>query len=553
MMRRCLSWIWIITLQGLGFMPEAFAADSVSREFAAALEFRRIFATHAATQYSEDQIQKLIFLPNSAILDRPSAGQSSVTDVLTQHRSQLRTIMPSQLFEEARRIPHPEPFLHPRQPVTLVIIPGIFGEFIDHIPYEEIFRNKASRLARDWAAAAEGADDTDPVFDLASMELVEKPLDELVAVASLDDEAGEAETRLILLKAPKTSLESLGTLKESAAIYQRRLTKILKRLPLSGPIYVMGYSRGLNVGLELVSGTDVQTYPWMKDVRGLIGLGGVTYGSAVADRALHPDRPEGLMLQRIEQLARELEVPAADSNAVGTAALMLRNTARWAAAVRDLADLSRGMTSPSGLALENIHSDALDPGFLVRTFRDLALESFQLDRPFSDYARNIRRFQLFVREAREGIESLGTESCLKWISTHTLPARLHYYAITTTMPDPTTESQGPSALTGNTLAFEPTGLDYRGLRASYYSYLEESGMSLNDSQISLDRSPFWPELHQLANPQQKPFESTLLAILGTDHWGMAFPVAFETASGKVNPFPRTLLMKTLGDYLRSIP
>jgi hypothetical protein len=108
-------------------------------------------------------------------------------------------------------------------------------------------------------------------------------------------------------------------------------------------------------------------------------------------------------------------------------------------------------------------------------------------------------------------------------------------------------------LTGNTLAFEPSGLDYRGLRASYYSYLEESGMSLNDSQISLDRSPFWPELHQLANPEQKPFESTLLAILGTDHWGMAFPVAFETASGKVNPFPRTLLMKTLGDYLRSIP
>ncbi|HET9236866.1 MAG TPA: hypothetical protein VFO10_06425 [Oligoflexus sp.] len=107
MMRRCLSWIWIITLQGLGFMPIASAADSVSREFAAALEFRRIFAT---------------------LLDRPLAGQSSVTDVLRQHRSQLRTIMASQLFEEARRIPHPQPLLQPRQPVGLVIIPGTLQE-----------------------------------------------------------------------------------------------------------------------------------------------------------------------------------------------------------------------------------------------------------------------------------------------------------------------------------------------------------------------------------------------------------------------------------------
>lgn len=43
MMLRCLTWIWMMALQTLGFAPALHAVDSVSRECADALEFRRIF------------------------------------------------------------------------------------------------------------------------------------------------------------------------------------------------------------------------------------------------------------------------------------------------------------------------------------------------------------------------------------------------------------------------------------------------------------------------------------------------------------------------------
>lgn len=548
-MRSCIDWIVGLALYSLGIIPVSFASTHVAREYQAALQFRKQFAQNASGLYSPDQIHQLIFLPNQALLDRRMGGKSTVEDVLAFHRSQLQTILPTQLYKEAAQTPDPKTDVAVRHPVTIVILPGIFGEFIDHIPYEEILTNTQSSFAQSWAQVAASPDFTDLVFDLDTMQQKDQPMRDLVAAGSIDDETGVPQTRIILLKAPKASLESLGTLAESAAIYQRRLTKIFERLGTPKHAYFLGYSRGLNVGLELVSTTDAKTYPWMQGFRGLIGLGGVTYGSAVADRTLQPDKPEGKVLLRLTQLAEELEVPEEGSNSLSAAALLVRNTGRWAAALLDITAANGELQDPVGLTMENIQSDAIDINFLARTFRDIALEKFQLDRPFSDYAQNIRRFKLFIAEAREGIETLGSPQCAEWIKTHTLPEQLEYYAITTTMPDPSTPDHGVSPLTGNTLAYEPSGMDYRGLRSSYYSYLEESGMSLNDSQISLDRSPFWPELHQLANPRQKPFRATLLAVLGTDHWGMAFPVALETESGKVNPFPRTVLMKTLGEYL----
>lgn len=87
----------------------------------------------------------------------------------------------------------------------------------------------------------------------------------------------------------------------------------------------------------------------------------------------------------------------------------------------------------------------------------------------------------------------STDACLDWMKTHTLPEPMHDYAITSVMPDPSTAETG--------IEHSAAGLNYQTLRTSYYSYLETSGMMLNDSQISLDRSP-----------AQKPFRSTLLAL-----------------------------------------
>ncbi|RZA10287.1 MAG: hypothetical protein EOP10_35070 [Proteobacteria bacterium] len=117
------------------------------------------------------------------------------------------------------------------------------------------------------------------------------------------------------------------------------------------------------------------------------------------------------------------------------------------------------------------------------------------------------------------------------------------------MADPSSKEGGKSLLAEDSVSFNTKTLDYKALRTSYYDYFTFQGMAINDSQISPDRSIFWPALHKSLNPKQEDFEASLITILGTDHWGMSFPVALESENKEISPFPREVLVKSLGAFL----
>jgi hypothetical protein len=93
-------------LQGLGFMPLSWAQTELQREYEATRLFRKQFARYAEAGYTPEQIQQLIFPPHRTLLERSTGGHASVEDVLDFHRSRLQSILPSQLFEDARQTSH---------------------------------------------------------------------------------------------------------------------------------------------------------------------------------------------------------------------------------------------------------------------------------------------------------------------------------------------------------------------------------------------------------------------------------------------------------------
>ena len=80
--------------------------------------------------------------PESAFAGPPLQGLDAL----------YRKYRPSALYEASTKAPAAQqPWaaqFAKRQPVLLVIVPGIFGEFIAHPPYEEFFANQQSAFAR---------------------------------------------------------------------------------------------------------------------------------------------------------------------------------------------------------------------------------------------------------------------------------------------------------------------------------------------------------------------------------------------------------------------
>jgi hypothetical protein len=164
---------------------------------------------------------------------------------------------------------------------------------------------------------------------------------------------------------------------------------------------------------------------------------------------------------------------------------------------------------------------------------------------------------------------------MAWWKSHVVPSDVRYFALTGTMGD---ASSGANVwdLTTNTQAFDKGSIDFKSLRGNYYDFLAASkGIQLQDSQVSVERGRFWPELHNASsgggtvfNAAQSPIQTYFMGTMGTHHWGMAFPRAFSTpsdgrdcpAAGVTtdplvscgNPFPRTVLLKTIATFVAQV-
>jgi len=490
---------------------------------------------------------------------------------------------PTQLYELGvkapfHRIENPEAAFQRSGPVTIVIVPGIFGEFIAHFPFEEILKNKGSAFARQFQAAwarARPADKTDAVFSMADVKHVERPLPQIIEVASIDDSHGRPLVKLVFLKPLFASLETLGKLSENTEVYLRRLGKFWNVVGAQR-FYLLGYSRGAAVALDLAVAARARA-PWGKKLAGVISHAGVVYGTPLADASLTPGDPSAQLLAVVTELAAKLNSVPADfpekpgmRDELRLLRLIEQNWVAWAKAGYRIARIQLHAAKPDpGVALEQIRVSAPGVRSTAHFIKEFAWEHYKLLRrpritglEKSEHFKNVQRFKTMVAKMTDGVGALTTRARLDWWRTHTLPAGISLYAIGGTMADaarperanrPLFDGRGVSLLAKDPMTTFVDSLDFQSLRGSYYQMVAAAGGEVNDSQVPLQRIRFWTRLNKRLNPRGPDLPAYYLGTLGQDHWGLAFPVAVEQHNHKANPFPRVALMKAIATFIARHP
>lgn len=520
--------------------------------------FRDIFAAYASNRYPEIDIRKLVYMAGPDV-ESPDVRFSSAEEGLRAYDAHFAGIRPSSLFARGEATPfspveNPDGIFDRSGPVTIVVVPGIFGEFIENTPFQELFDAGGSAAARfrDNLAAHAGAPEaTDTAYSLDALGEREHSLDELVRVGSLDGADGKPLVNVVFLKPLLASLETVGTLDENAATYRRRLEKIFTVLGEPESYYLLGYSRGTTVALHMASqSVEHQGEAWARKLSGVITLGGVIYGTPLADVT----RQEGHIMQRIlarlHVLSDSLQECSPEDGVFGRSRKVASNSAAWITASAELGWLSTSMPSHPELAWESISSSTPDTGRMWKLITKILFsDAVRLDQPVSDYCGNVTRFRTMVREVQEGLDTLTTEDRVAWWQTHTLPAKMKFFSITGTMGDRTPGEGSAWAHVSNTIAYNPGSIDFKSLRGNFYDLVDSGGVELNDSQVAVQRGRFWPRLMPVMNPAQARVNTYFMGVLGEHHWGFAFPEAVAMRESNKNPFPRTTLMRAMGAFV----
>lgn len=528
-------------------------------------DFRNIFYTYLKqANFPDERIQQEIFLNPDQLINEKKL-LLGVTDPLAKLRDEFAKVRPSDLYSLGVKTPfqqvlNPESVFSRTGPITIVLVPGIFGEFIAKRPFEEVldsgtFNSQFSQALRER---------TTQVYSLRALGKLPTPLSEAASIGSIDSATGNALVNLILLRPAFASLETLGTLESSVETYLKRLEEVFLAIPPNATknIYFMGYSRGAAVALSLLSeaARSPQKNPWIQRVRGFVGLAGVYWGTELADDALDDSQksPTAKAIGTINWLGNELRttdntagLPGVLASA-GAAGVIANNAAKWAQAVGEFANLQRRQQAeaPSAALLEakHLNADSIDFMAMGNFLWNVSTENFNLKNATGEYNQNVLKFQKLVSEAMAGLRTLTTKENLERWKRTTLPSGLKMYSITASMPDASDATQTSPMLAFD--AYGPKTADFvSSLRGSFHNLHALTRNQINDSQVTLYGSQYWPTMHRSLNPSQQPLQNYFLGTVGTHHWGLAFPIALKANNGEVNHFPRPVLLKSIGTYL----
>lgn len=534
-----------------GFKPESAPEDPV--------HFRNLFCAVAEQAgYSRADVLLQVLLPTKTPLLPLTANELAAhPDVTALFKQRFGGIYPSYLYENGKA-QGPEPARDHRSvfeskgPATLIVVPGFFGEFVECRPFEAVLGNTDSAFHQACQPGLAGVDDR--AYDLEARKEQQHRLDELVMTASYDDiRTRKPLVNVILLYPRRGTLETLGDISDAADIYLRRLDKAFQVIPESRTknLFLLGYSQGAPVALDLLvkARADASRHPWAARIKGMISLAGVVYGSGLADQAIQDDRSsEHELLRIMKDLSESLEVDEDGDTENDKAEKKLRNTGRWTSAVAKLAQIAvTGPPAPPGLEREVEHADAIDLGYLFRTVKSVLFDMFKLDEA-GEYFDNVRRFKVLARAAIVGAEGLSTASRLDWWRTHVVPSDVVYFSVAGSMPDAMRKG-APALPFLKSPYYGMKTADYPGLRKSFYGLFETSGVELNDSQVTVPKARFWPELSRHLNPAQPRFRAHFMGVVGTHHWGVALHGVAQSRHDKRNHFPRTVLLEAMAAFV----
>jgi hypothetical protein len=449
--------------------------------------------------------------------------------------------------------------------LTIVIVPGVFAEFIKNRAFEDVLE-KASPACNAFAELVKrekakgnpnAVDHTLLVNDFESArkedEQPGKPMDlnDLISMGELHVHG--AKVRVILFNTPFASGESLGDNESRAKIMIRRLDKYLA---LTGgkdePLAFVGYSRGTPLGLEMLSQAKAANEPWVANVRGMISLSGVVLGSSLADDAtFNPESPTKVILDNVQSTVGSLEKypEGVTPGWVWNSSIRRGNDAKWASVGTKLLPVVAKMNQGSPIDMVK-NLAAVDPraplGIFLMMWKQLGLNNWNVD-----YNKNIDRFGHFLGQLVTAAHQLAGAERVKWFQTHELPKNVTYYAITAAMANPDAgEASGEKQLYDNPLA-------YGGDASGTHSYDDvmliqnrkdyekiSGGIALNDSQVSVIQAAFPAGVIERLNPANQ-LHTKYLGITGTHHWGMALREVNKMKGGQVNGFPREALLRSL--------
>lgn len=529
--------------------PPPRAAFQMEEGPSDAVRFRDLYHAAALRRgYSEEEVRKQIFLPTRSLM-QPSLQEEPFG-------GRFASACPSHLYDNGiaqpvTALPDGRAVFEVKGPVTIIFIPGIFGEFVENLPFEMLFRNIESSFYRKWSASLAAI--SDEAYSVNALKDEEYRLSDLVKVTSLDDEGtGKPLVNLIFLYPPPGSLETMGELGPIARRYLDRLDKVFRAIPEESTrqLVLLGYSRGAPVALELLvrARADVDRHPWAKRIKGMMSMAGVLYGSGLADRAFDDeDSADYKLLTVVKELADSLEVDEAGAGE-GATGMKLRNTERWVKAAAKIAKIQlEEPPPPPGLKSEPGRADVISFSFMTGMLKTILFDMFDIDQK-GEYFNNVRRFKVIVEAALVGTEGLTTDARLDWWRKNAVPEDVTYFALTGTMADMTRKEDKESAILESPY-YGPETVDYPGLRKSYYALSLKSGVELNDSQVTVPKACFWPDLSTGLNPAQEAFKAHFMGVLGTHHWGVAFPAVAESHDNKKNPFPRAALLEAAGAFM----
>jgi len=421
--------------------------------------------------------------------------------------------------------------------LTIVVVPGVLGEFIDVRAFEEVFARNSS-AKRQWADINSKlmANNMDRRFVLEKMADVPTKLSDLVDVASIDDSTGKPVVKVVILRTILGSLESVGTNQNTAAQFNRRLQKYVN---LTGDqnLVLLGYSRGTPLALEMVTQAQAQNLPFLSRVKAVVSYAGVVSGSALADITDDPSTDSGAMLNAVIKLRNELQT--ADS-IWDRATKRTHNTQAVAALGFTIAKHSP--FDPKGI-LYNVRSgDFRSIAILVaKVAAELGLKDLL---GFNDH---VIRTKKFIDEVLKAVNELKSSSRTQWWQTHTLPKHIQYRSLVASMVDPENSAE-EKAIYDSKEGYSDS-LDDKSLIGNMRSYKQITGIALNDSQVAVHQSLFLPNVISTLNPANTGLDIKPMGVLQTHHWGVALQVVNKMNDGRLNPFPREKVLWALAAYI----
>lgn len=542
--------------------------------------FRDIFLGCLGESYEDVEVGRIVadrrdrLLTYLAIagLDREpnaSSGEQFLQDLDDSYRS----AKPSEFYEYgARHDPSPvDPATIDAalraSPITLVVFPGIFSELIDTWVLEEVMVNPDSTFRREWHDAIARAGETpsgpelvvDEQFSLDSFDgknndgVARVRIGKLVEASSIDGDHGKPLVQVLLMRHARMSLETMDDIEFISTVLRRRLEKVFQIVGVPENMVFVGYSMGCPVALDVLAKAHQDDAPWIDNVRAMVSLAGVLYGSHVADDAMHPgsgreNNPSRHQVQLLEELGSALQELDGVSLLRRPDAIFANTRAWWrfldgwrrANGSADLGEVLRSL--PGTLRMGR----NIDVAPLLGLLLKIGLVTFRPYNPFA-YSTNVRRFKRLIAAALTSVENLSTNARLRWWRANTLPTRnVKYYALACTLTDETTGTPaGPLWI--NSMAYNPTSMDHAFLLKGYKEFVAATGLKLNDSQVALPRARFWPALAPLLNAgyRHSQLDSTFLGVLGVHHWGVTLRSVAKTRDKSTNPFPRAALVKAI--------